>query len=150
MFFLLEKKALADIASSTLLTMTHRTRFVCNYLGLISFFSHVSFCPRLALSHASEGYFKLFGSLLSQYLIMPSAHHTARVQVAILDDYQGVALTSANWAPLQDRVEIDVFRDTLTDEDDLVQRLGKYEIICAMRERTKFPPSLLDRLPKLR
>lgn len=81
---------------------------------------------------------------------MPAANHTARAQVAILDDYQGVALTSANWSPLQDRIDIDVFRDTLTDEDDLVQRLGKYEIICAMRERTKFPPSLLDRLPKLR
>jgi len=81
---------------------------------------------------------------------MPAVNPTVRAQVAILDDYQGVALTSANWALLQDHVDIDVFRDTLTDEDDLVQRLSKYEIICAMRERTKFSPSLLDRLPNLR
>ena len=81
---------------------------------------------------------------------MPSTDPTARLRVAILDDYQGVALTSADWSPLRDRVDIEVFRDTLTNDDDLIRRLEKYEIICAMRERTKFPPSLLDRLPKLR
>jgi len=70
-------------------------------------------------------------------------------RVAILDDYQGVALSSADWAPLKGRVVIDVFRDTILDEDDLVRRLEGYDIICAMRERTKFPRSLLDRLPKL-
>jgi phosphoglycerate dehydrogenase-like enzyme len=70
--------------------------------------------------------------------------------VAILDDYQGVALSSADWTPVKGRVVIDVFRDTILDEDGLVRRLEKYEIICAMRERTKFPRSLLDRLPKLR
>ncbi|KAH9487036.1 Glyoxylate reductase [Psilocybe cubensis] len=72
------------------------------------------------------------------------------VQIAILDDYQGVALTSADWSPLNGRATIDVFQDTLHDEDSLVQRLKKYDIICAMRERTKFPRTLLDRLPNLR
>ena len=71
-------------------------------------------------------------------------------RVAILDDYQGVALSSADWTPLKGRVVIDVFRDTILDEDGLVRRLEGYDIICAMRERTKFPRSLLDRLPKLR
>lgn len=75
---------------------------------------------------------------------------TPTIQIAILDDYQGVALTSADWSPLKGRVTVDVFQDTLQDEDSLVQRLDKYEIICAMRERTKFPGSLLDRLPKLK
>ena len=70
-------------------------------------------------------------------------------RVAILDDYQGVALSSADWTPLKGRVIIDVFRDTILDDDGLVCRLEDYEIICAMRERTKFPRSLLDRLPKL-
>ena len=65
-------------------------------------------------------------------------------RVAILDDYQGVALSSADWTPLQGRVVIDVFRDTILDEDGLVCRLEGYDIICAMRERTKFPRSLLD------
>ena len=72
------------------------------------------------------------------------------LRVAILDDYQGVALSSADWTPLKGRVVIDVFRDTILDEDGLVRRLEGYDIICAMRERTKFPRSLLDRLPKLR
>ena len=72
------------------------------------------------------------------------------LRVAIIDDYQGVALSSADWTPLKDRVVIDVYSDTLLDEDALVQRLHKYEIICAMRERTKFFKSLLDRLPNLR
>ena len=70
-------------------------------------------------------------------------------RVAILDDYQGVALSYADWTPLKGRVVIDVFRDTILDEDGLVRRLEGYDIICAMRERTKFPRSLLDRLPKL-
>ncbi|KDR84880.1 hypothetical protein GALMADRAFT_54008 [Galerina marginata CBS 339.88] len=72
------------------------------------------------------------------------------VRVAILDDYQNVALKSADWSPLKGKVAIDVFADTLADEDALVQRLKDYEIICAMRERTKFPRSLLNRLPNLR
>ncbi|TFK30365.1 hypothetical protein FA15DRAFT_579686 [Coprinopsis marcescibilis] len=42
------------------------------------------------------------------------------------------------------------YSDTIHDEDALVQRLEPYEIICAMRERTKFNRSLLDRLPNLK
>lgn len=71
-------------------------------------------------------------------------------RVAILDDYQGIALTSADWSPLDGRVTIDVFRDHISDEDELVKRLEPYAIICAMRERTKLPRSVLERLPKLR
>jgi phosphoglycerate dehydrogenase-like enzyme len=72
------------------------------------------------------------------------------VKVAILDDYQRVAFTFADWSPLQDRVKVDVFTETLADEDALVERLKPYAIICAMRERTKFPASVLDRLPNLK
>jgi len=75
---------------------------------------------------------------------------TTPVRIAILDDYQHVALTFADWSPLKGITQIDVFSDTLFDEDLLVQRLDSYDIICAMRERTKFTASLLDRLPKLR
>ena len=72
------------------------------------------------------------------------------MKVAILDDYQHVAFTFADWSPVKDRLLIDVFDETLHDEDDLVQRLERYTIICAMRERTKFTASLLDRLPNLK
>lgn len=71
-------------------------------------------------------------------------------RVAILDDYQSVSLTSADWSPLQGKIDVDVYSDTLADEDALVRRLEPYEIICAMRERTKFTASLLDRLPNLK
>lgn len=71
-------------------------------------------------------------------------------RVAILDDYQKVAFTFADWSALKGRVAIDVFTDTISDEDALVTRLEPYNIICAMRERTKFRASLLDRLPKLK
>lgn len=73
-----------------------------------------------------------------------------KIRVAILDDYQNVALTSADWSPVLDRLSIDTFPETLHDEEELVKRLHDYEIICAMRERTKFTASLLDRLPNLK
>ncbi|TRM60264.1 D-isomer specific 2-hydroxyacid dehydrogenase [Schizophyllum amplum] len=73
-----------------------------------------------------------------------------RVRVAILDDYQNVALTLADWSSVESRAAIDVYNDTIHDEDALVERLAKYEIICAMRERTKFNRALLDRLPNLK
>ena len=72
------------------------------------------------------------------------------VKVAVLDDYQRVSHTFADWSVLQGRVKVDTFTETLHDEDALVERLKPYAIICAMRERTKFPASLLDRLPNLR
>jgi 26S proteasome regulatory subunit N2 len=74
----------------------------------------------------------------------------SRLRVAILDDYQQVAFKSADWSSVQDRLAIDVFTDTLSSEDALVDRLKPYTIICAMRERTKFRASLLDRLPNLK
>lgn len=74
------------------------------------------------------------------------------IKVAILDDHQNVALNCADWSPILSRpdVSVDRFSDTLLSEDALVDRLSPYTIICAMRERTKFPASLLDRLPSLK
>lgn len=72
------------------------------------------------------------------------------IPVAILDDYQHVAFKFADWSPVKDRLDITVFDTTLHDEAELVKRLEKYEVICAMRERTKFPASLLDKLPNLK
>jgi phosphoglycerate dehydrogenase-like enzyme len=72
------------------------------------------------------------------------------MKIALLDDYQGVALDSADWSGLQQQAEIVVFRDTITDLDALVERLKSFEIIGIMRERTPFPKALLERLPKLK
>jgi lactate dehydrogenase-like 2-hydroxyacid dehydrogenase len=74
----------------------------------------------------------------------------SRVRTAILDDYQRVAFTCADWSQIRDQLDIDVYTETLHDEDKLAERLYAYTIICAMRERTKFTASLLDRLPNLK
>ncbi|MYF68898.1 MAG: D-2-hydroxyacid dehydrogenase family protein [Proteobacteria bacterium] len=70
-------------------------------------------------------------------------------RLAIIDDYQNVALAMTDWSPLADDVSISVFNDHLEDENALVERLRDFEIICVMRERTPFPESLLKRLPNL-
>ena len=53
-------------------------------------------------------------------------------KVAVLDDYQGVALEMANWDSLPDDVSVDVYQDHLTEESDLVARLAPYEVVVAM------------------
>jgi len=72
------------------------------------------------------------------------------MKIALLDDYQGVALGNADWQGLLPQAEVVVFRDTITDPDALVARLTEFEIIGIMRERTPFPAALLERLPNLK
>lgn len=71
-------------------------------------------------------------------------------RVVILDDYQSVALTSADWAPVQARAEVLALHTHLASEDELVVALGDAEVVVLMRERTPVRRSLLERLPQLR
>ena len=71
-------------------------------------------------------------------------------KIAVLDDYQNVALDMADWEGLPGEASVAVFRHHLAYEDDLVHRLRPYGIIVAMRERTPFPRSLIERLPNLK
>lgn len=71
------------------------------------------------------------------------------MRCAVLDDYQGVALSCADWTRL-DAVEVSVLRVRLADEDAVAAALAGFEIVVIMRERTPFPASLLARLPDLR
>lgn len=71
-------------------------------------------------------------------------------KVAVLDDWMNIARHSADWSPLESRAEVSFFRDTVHDEDALVGRLADFDILLTMRERTRFPASLVARLPKLR
>jgi phosphoglycerate dehydrogenase-like enzyme len=80
---------------------------------------------------------------------MPTPAEGTRHRIAVLDDYQGVALTSADWSALQDRATVDTFTDHLAAEQDIVNRLSGYDVVVAMRERTPFPRSLLEQLPDL-
>jgi phosphoglycerate dehydrogenase-like enzyme len=71
------------------------------------------------------------------------------IRVAVLDDWQGVARSSADWSALEARAEVVIFEDALDDEDALVERLRDFNVLMTMRERTRFPASLIARLPKL-
>jgi phosphoglycerate dehydrogenase-like enzyme len=71
-------------------------------------------------------------------------------RVAILDDYQDVALRMADWKSLPAGAEVVAFRDHLHDPDALAKRLADFDVVVAMRERTAFSRALLERLPKLR
>jgi phosphoglycerate dehydrogenase-like enzyme len=72
------------------------------------------------------------------------------MRLSILDDYQGVALDMADWSPLDGRVEIVVERRPFADENEAARALANSEIVAAMRERTPFPRSLVERLPNLK
>jgi len=71
-------------------------------------------------------------------------------RVALLDDYQGVALSMADWKSLPAGTEVVAFKDHLADEGALAPRLADFDIIMVLRERTPFPRTLLERLPKLK
>jgi phosphoglycerate dehydrogenase-like enzyme len=70
-------------------------------------------------------------------------------ELAVLDDYQDVARRYADFAALPDTV-VRVFRDHLSDEAALAARLAEFDGVIAMRERTPFTRSLLERLPRLK
>jgi phosphoglycerate dehydrogenase-like enzyme len=71
-------------------------------------------------------------------------------RVAILDDYQSVALSMADWRSLGPEVTVRAFKERLCGDDSLAKHLSDFEVIVAMRERTRFPRTLLERLPKLK
>jgi len=72
------------------------------------------------------------------------------IKVAVLDDWQRVARSSADWSALLARAEVVFFAEAFDDEDDAAAKLADFEIVLSMRERTALPASLIDRLPKLR
>ncbi len=69
---------------------------------------------------------------------------------AILDDYQNVALSLANWASLDPDVEIIVFNHHIAGRKAVTAALAGFDIVVAMRERTVFDAELLANLPRLR
>jgi phosphoglycerate dehydrogenase-like enzyme len=70
-------------------------------------------------------------------------------QVAILDDYVGLALDLADWSPVQTRAEVTVFDRHLT-EAEAADALRPFDVICTLRERMALPRSLIERLPNLK
>lgn len=72
------------------------------------------------------------------------------MRIAVLDDYQQVALAMANWQPILERAEIDTFADHVSEADELVARLAPYDVVVVMRERTPLPAEVIEQLPRLR
>ena len=73
-----------------------------------------------------------------------------KYQIAVLDDYQNVALESADWSVPRDRADIAVFQDHLADPNAVIERLLPFDVVCVMRERSPLPRNVIERLPNLK
>jgi D-3-phosphoglycerate dehydrogenase len=72
------------------------------------------------------------------------------MKLAILDDYQRVALKMADWSNIASRCEIDVIDRPLQVPEEAARVLAPYDIVCMLRERTAGPRSLIEKLPNLK
>jgi phosphoglycerate dehydrogenase-like enzyme len=71
-------------------------------------------------------------------------------QIAILDDYQNVALSYGDWSNIQKNTNVVVFNDHITDQTAIIHRLMQFDVICVMRERTPLTREILSQLPNLK
>jgi phosphoglycerate dehydrogenase-like enzyme len=78
------------------------------------------------------------------------SNNQKQFSVAVLDDYQNVALSMADWSALKERAAVTVFNDHVADVDAVVSRLLPFDIVCVMRERTPMTRVVIESLPKLR
>lgn len=74
---------------------------------------------------------------------------TDTISIALLDDYHDVAERYVDWTTLGPHVRVQTFRDYLP-EAERAEALQPFDVIVAMRERTPFPATLIESLPKLR
>ncbi|MFE2057289.1 D-2-hydroxyacid dehydrogenase family protein [Streptomyces sp. NPDC059446] len=73
-----------------------------------------------------------------------------KLRCAVLDDYQSVAATAADWSPVADDIDVVSFADHCATEDELAARLAEFDVVVTLRERVPFPATLIGRLPRLR
>ncbi|MCJ2071811.1 D-2-hydroxyacid dehydrogenase family protein [Methylobacterium sp. J-030] len=71
-----------------------------------------------------------------------------RLRVAVLDDYQRVALEYGDWERLGPDLDVAVFDRNLDPEEAKVA-LAPYEVLCLMRERMALSSGLIEALPNL-
>src|SRR6202051_4087042 len=72
------------------------------------------------------------------------------MKIAILDDYQNVALEMADWSVLSKRAEITVFNDHVSEPYPRRDGALPFDVVCAIRERTPLPRNVIERLPNLK
>lgn len=68
------------------------------------------------------------------------------MRIAVLDDYQNISQSIADWTPLGGKAEITVFDKSIGDGDAVADTLASYAAIVCMRERTPLPASVIERL----
>ncbi|MFG2528933.1 D-2-hydroxyacid dehydrogenase family protein [Streptomyces sp. NPDC048516] len=73
-----------------------------------------------------------------------------QLRCAVLDDFQNIAMTVADWSPVEDQVEIITFTEHFPTEDALAAALAEFDIVVTLRERVAFPASLFGSLPRLK
>jgi D-3-phosphoglycerate dehydrogenase len=71
-------------------------------------------------------------------------------RAAILDDYQNVAMSFADWSPIAKDVEINVFNKPFGSQDEAIKALQGFAVVVGMRERTPFPRKVIEALPDLK
>jgi phosphoglycerate dehydrogenase-like enzyme len=71
-------------------------------------------------------------------------------RIAILDDYQNVALRMADWSVLYPQCEVVTFNRHTADQSKLITSLADFDIVMVMRERTAFCREVFAALPKLK
>src|SRR5258708_3351255 len=74
----------------------------------------------------------------------------ARLRIAVLDDWQAVAKQIADWSGLRERADVVFFEQPFAGPEPRANALVDFDIISAMRERTKFAKEMRGRPPKLR
>ncbi|WP_407316113.1 D-2-hydroxyacid dehydrogenase family protein [Pseudomonas sp. nanlin1] len=72
------------------------------------------------------------------------------LHIAVIDDWQGVAQSVVDWSPLASIGLVSFLRDYPADTATLIERLARFDVICVMRERTRFDEALLLGLPNLK
>ena len=70
------------------------------------------------------------------------------MKCVILDDYQQVAMSMADWSILKEVETVSI--STHLEGQELVEAIKDAEILVIMRERTPFDALLLEQLPKLK
>jgi D-3-phosphoglycerate dehydrogenase len=72
------------------------------------------------------------------------------IRAAILDDYQNMAMSFADWSPIEKDVEVKVFTAPFKSRDEAIKALQGFAVIVGMRERTSFPRAVIEALPDLK
>src|SRR5262249_33829742 len=73
-----------------------------------------------------------------------------KYRCTVLDDYQGVALTMADWTRVSTEVDVEVFRKKISGHAELCRILKVFPSLFLMRGGPPIGEELISPLPKLR